>query len=531
MIRRWLRRRRSSAALRHLVLPRDGFRAAVAREPSRLALVAPRGSLTYGELGSRVRRLAAALDARGVGRGSAVFAQLRDDWEQVELRLAAQEIGALFAGFSPADATDLVARAAAAARPRVFVYDPSFAAGTARRFAEAGEPYGLIAVGGEYERWLQRAADHQPGADVAPEDPAVLALTAGTGGAPAMVCLDQADLLHGARVFAGMAGFEPDPVLLSGVPLGAPGAGTLLAAVLCGGTLVLADSRAADGLLPLVARHGVTRMLVTSSQLVDVLDSDELDAADLASLRGVVYGSAPMPAAKLEDALLLFGPMLTQVYALAECAAPIASLPAAMHVSGSRPAPRCVLTSAGQVPRGAGVRVHGADGHDLPAGTPGELLVRLPDCFPGYWHDPDLARERVIDGYLRTGDLGTLDGRGGFQVLGRCDEVIERPGCRIVPRLVEEMVHDHPAVKEAALAQPRRGGEVVLCVSLRRALRDRRDRIERSLEAFCRERIATPEQPDRIEIVDELPRSAAGKVSRRELAEALAAVSAAPIPT
>ena len=178
--------------------------------------------------------------------------------------------------------------------------------------------------------------------------------------------------------------------------------------------------------------------------------------------------------------------------------------------------------SCGRVVPGVHVRIVDEADRDVPAGEPGQVLIKSPLVFGGYWRRPDLSAQALSAGYLRIGDIGRLGAEGHLTVLGRKADLVQRAGRTIYPRLVEEAVHDHPAVKEATLVQGPQGA--VLVFSLRRALRARQPLAHwrAALAGHLADRVPAWQWPDDYVLLDELPRSPLGKVLRREVRELLA---------
>jgi fatty-acyl-CoA synthase len=234
-----------------------------------------------------------------------------------------------------------------------------------------------------------------------------------------------------------------------------------------------------------------------------------------------------MPTPKLIEALRRFGPILQQGYGSAEVLPPVTMLQPRQHMHGGEPAPRETLLSCGQVVPQVQIRVVDEDGRDVPAGEPGELLVKSPTVFGGYWKRPDLSAQSLVDGWLRIGDVGTLSSDGWLTVLGRKPDLLQRNGRVIYPRLVEEAVHEHPAVKEATYVQRPNG--TVMAFSLRQEHRGRHPQRywASELARQLQDRVPDWQKPDSYALFDELPRSRLGKVLRREVRGILAS---APTP-
>ena len=518
-LRLWLVKR----LLRRLKTPRDVTRFACRRYGERTAVIAPDRTQSYAELGRRVRRLASGWRHLGIRPGDPVFAQLPDSARQIEVRLAAHECGAIITLLSPVVTPDQIREAARLITPRLFVHDARFDAAAAL-LAQDHPALSTLRAGEDYEALVERQPDVPSEVAIDPEAMSSLGFTSGTTGTPKVLTATHAVFLTSMRMIVENVGIGVSTgpnILAVGIPLTGAGSGIVLPTLLGGGALVIPPTYDATTLLELIDEHRATRLFTTPSLLIDILDHPDLDRFDIASLRNIIYGTELMPAAKLEEALRRFGPILQQGYGSAEVLPPVSMLQAHEHMKDGKPAARQVLNSAGKVVPQVSVVI--ADDNDCPlsAGMVGEVLVKSPTLFKGYWRRPDLNSETLRGGFLHTGDMGYVSGDGYLHLLGRRPDLVRRQGAVIYPRLIEEVIHDHPAVKEASLVQV--GEEAVMAVSLRRSFRGRetRESTAAALLEFLRRHVRPEELPDRIEILEELPRSYLAKVLRREVRAAL----------
>jgi long-chain acyl-CoA synthetase len=247
------------------------------------------------------------------------------------------------------------------------------------------------------------------------------------------------------------------------------------------------------------------------TQIRMLLDSGDLDRADLSSLASIVYGGSPISPATLAEALERIGPVFCQLYAQGESPMTVTYLRREEH-RADRP-DREVLTSAGVARTGMEVRIADPDDRVVPAGEPGEIQVRGPAVMAGYWGRPDASAEALRGGWLHTGDVGRADARGFVYVLDRLKDLIITGGTNVYAREVEDVLLRHPGVHDAAVfgSPDRLWGEAVTAVVVGDALG------EDDLRAFCREHLADYMCPKRIHLTDSIPRNAYGKVLKREL--------------
>ncbi len=362
-------------------------------------------------------------------------------------------------------------------------------------------------------------------------------MTSGTTGLPKSIgythrkYLDSVRLISQAIDFSRPKGAGQDVNML-GMPLTGPGSGLVLPTLLSGSALLMPENFHAETLARLIARHRVTRAFLSPSAIIDLLDDPDLARHDLSSLRHVPYGSEMMPAAKVAEAVRRFGPIFQQGYGCLEALPPITWLLPHQHVDAAgEPVALDILASAGRVVDGVEVVIRDDDFQPLPAGQTGLITARTPVAFEGYWKDPERTAETLREGWVVMGDVGYFDRHGYLHVLGRTADRVQRAGQWINPREVEEVAHCHPAVKETCLVQ--HGFQAVLVFSPRHGQRDAlaspeaRVALERELLQHMAAALPKAQQPDRVHLVADIPRSFLNKMLRREV-RALLDRNAAP---
>jgi fatty-acyl-CoA synthase len=254
--------------------------------------------------------------------------------------------------------------------------------------------------------------------------------------------------------------------------------------------------------LRLIEEKRVTTLMGVPATYLFMAQERAFADADLGSLRRAVVGGAPMPEALLET-WRDRGIEIVQGYGLTEAAPNVLCLPPedAMRKLGCAGKPYPFVE----------VAVRGG-------GDEGELLVRGPNVFPGYWRNEDATRAAFEDGWLRTGDVVTRDGEGYYRIQGRTKEMFISGGENVYPAEVESVLHEHPAIVEAAVVgvPDERWGEVGLAFVVG-------DVREEEVVEWCRGRLARYKVPKSVRLVDALPRSAMGKVLKQELAAAVSA--------
>jgi long-chain acyl-CoA synthetase len=241
-----------------------------------------------------------------------------------------------------------------------------------------------------------------------------------------------------------------------------------------------------------------------------------LAAADLANLKTIIYGGAPMYLADLEDALAVFGPRLAQIYGQGETPMTITALSKADHADRDHPRWSDRLKSVGFPRTDVEVRVVDDGDNDLPVGEIGEVVVRGDVVMTGYWNQPDATAETLRGGWLHTGDVGSFDEDGYLTLRDRSKDLIISGGMNVYPREVEEALLRHPGVRAVSVVgrpDPEWGEAVVAFVV---ADGDPPPTVD-ELDQTCLDAIARFKRPKDYRFLDALPTNNYGKVLKREL--------------
>jgi acyl-CoA synthetase (AMP-forming)/AMP-acid ligase II len=467
---------------------------AARRFGDRPAFVDPDGStLTYAELARRSDEVAAGLVRRGVGPGDVVALTLPSTAAWVVAYVAAAKVGAAIAGVNPRF-TD-AERAACLAR-----VEPVLELATADDVA-------ALAVPGA--RPDPVAAD--------PDRPVAIVFTSGTTGLPKGAWFTDRQLAAVTRYDVGDAWGGDRPIAQYGATQFAHvGFTTKLPWYLRMGTTthLLARWRAAD-VLDLIERERIETLGGVAPQVALLLRDPDLDRRDLRCVRLIVMGGAASPPALVEEARRRFGAAYSIRWSSTESGgvgtgtAPDAPDAEALHTVG-RPRP------------GIGIQVRGDDGLPLPHGDVGTVWIRSDATMSGYWGDPGATAEALVDGWLRTGDLGRIDEAGCLVLAGRHGEMYIRGGYNVFPQEVAAVLADDPAVADVAIV-PRPDpvlGEVGVAVVV--PADPARPPTLEALRRRAAERLSHHKLPEGLVVVDDLPLTAMQKVDRRRLTRLVA---------
>ena len=384
----------------------------------------------------------------------------------------------------------------------------------------------LVCVGGPAPAWatgwdelLARGTAPWAPAAMSDDDPYMLAYTSGTTGRPKGVLTSYrsrwAMLLH---TWSNENFYSSADVMLHIASL-CHGSGTkVLPHFLKGACNVLLPKWSPEAFCRTVQTERVSTTWMVPATILQLLDYPDRRQWDLSSLRTVVYAGAPMPAARLQEALREFGPIFVQVYGLNEVPHPDLVLPKEDHVLDGTEQQQLRLTSAGRPCTGVDVRVVGEGGREVPwdGSAVGEIVLRGEHAMVGYWQNPEATAEVVRDGWVHTGDMATVDEEGYIYIVDRKKDMIISGGFNVYPREVEEVLHRHPAVWECAVIgvpDPIWGEAVKAIVSLRSGWQATAE----ELIDFARQHLAGYKKPRSVDFLPELPKNSNGKIAKKEL--------------
>ncbi|MFC6085120.1 acyl-CoA synthetase [Sphaerisporangium aureirubrum] len=483
--------------------PRDRARAT----PERTAVVFGDEEITYATLDARSERLASALLRAGARPGDRVASLTGNRPEHVELFFACAKAGLILTPVNVRLTAPEIAYQLSHAEPSFLFADPALLPLAAEARAASGHPVRIAEL-------TRPALDSlAPGAEVpapADGDGLLLVYTSGTTGRPKGALLSHANCFWTNLSLDRGCELREDDVVLQVLPQFHVGGWNVqpLLAWWKGATVVLEPSFDPGRALRLIADRRVTTMMGVPATYLFMAQHPGFAAADLSSLRRVMVGGAPMPEPLLRTWLDRDVPIV-QGYGLTEAAPNVLCLPpadVARRVGWAGvPYPHVDValrdTETGELVHGPGA---------------GELLVRGPNVFTGYWRDPAATRAAVTGGWLSTGDIAERDADGYHRIRDRAKDMYISGGENVYPAEAESVLHAHPGVAEAAVVgvPDPRWGEVgcAFVVPAAGAAAD-----ADTLLAHCRAHLAGYKVPRHVVLVDRLPRSAVDKVLKSEL--------------
>jgi long-chain acyl-CoA synthetase len=374
---------------------------------------------------------------------------------------------------------------------------------------EAGDVDLISVKPGEFEQLLFGVDGDHDVAERGADDTAVILYTSGTTGTPKGAELTHENLSRNVEVVASLFEFQDGDVIFGGLPLFHSFGQTcaLNASVAVGGTLTLLPRFDPGKALEILQRDRCTIFEGVPTMYGALLNHPDRGDFDVSALRLCASGGAAMPVEVMRGFEEAFGCKVLEGYGLSETS-PVASF---NHADRERKP-----GSIGTPIEGVEMKVVDEDGAEVAQGDVGEIVIRGHNVMKGYWKRPDATEEAIRDGWFHTGDMAKVDEDGYFFIVDRKKDMIIRGGYNVYPREVEEVLYEHPAVREVAVVgipDDSLGEEVGAAV----ALKDGQEISAEDLQAYVKDEVANYKYPRRIWFVDDLPKGPTGKILKREI--------------
>jgi fatty-acyl-CoA synthase len=497
-----------------------------AAHPDREALIEYTGTgvrrMTWGELAANTNRLANALHARGIAGGSRVALMLPNGGEYLLAQHALGLLGATAVQIGYRLKAAEIAHILDNAEPRATVVHADYLAAMTDARSQTGRAGPMIIVGdgrpdgagdpdAEWDRALAAASPHLPPRTPRGEAGGVIVYTSGTTGkskgAHRSLRTTGIESVSDMLIQVGARADDRHLVVCPLYHSAAPAFVAILMAL--GATIVLMNHFDPAGALDVIARERVTCSLMVPTMLIRIADlpAEVRARHDTSSLRWVMSGAAPLPTEAARRFMDRFGPILWNFYGATETGMVTLAGPDD-HVA--RPG------TVGRPLFGNEIRLLDDDGHDVAPGAIGELYARNSMLMTGYHRNSEATRASQRDGFFSVGDLARRDADGYYYLESRKHDLVISGGVNIYPREIEDHLHTHPAILDAAVVgvpDPEWGESLRAFVVLRagHALS------EAEVIEFCRAGLADYKRPRRVTFVAELPRNPTGKILKREL--------------
>jgi acyl-CoA synthetase (AMP-forming)/AMP-acid ligase II len=406
----------------------------------------------------------------------------------------------------------------------VLFFQSSFAAQVAALRPQLGKVRHFICIDDEapdtlsLTRWAAGQPEARPAVSSAMDDVCALMCTGGTTGKPKGVMITHRNLQTMVANWLSALNYPADrpPVNLAAAPLTHTAGVFTLMTSLRGGKVVILPRPDPAMLLDAIEQHRISELFLPPTVIYVLLDFPDIDKRDFSSLRYLLYGAAPMSPEKLRRALETFGPVMLQGFGQTEATASISCLRPEEHFVGGSVAPEGRLASCGRPFPFTRVTIRDDANAELRNGEIGEICVAGDNVMKGYYQAPDKTAEAVVGGWLHTGDVGYVDSDGCLHITDRKKDMIITGGFNVYSAEVEGVVNSHPAVRDCAVVgvpDEKWGEAVKAVVELNRGTMVAAE----ELIALCKQRLGSVKTPKSVDFVDALPRSAAGKVLKRDV--------------
>jgi len=496
--------------------------------PHKTAIVFEGNQYSYGELDDRVKRLANGLRAKGIGKGDRVGLLEHPCPEYIELYIAIPKIGAVLTPLNCRLAGREMEYIINDAEIKMLILGKEFIdvihsiksdlKTVVTYFCIGDAPSGMCT----YEELITGFSPEFQEIEIDDDDVAVQMYTSGTTGRPKGAMLTHKNLMsmYLSRIID--LKLDEGDVFLSAVPYYHTAAEYALIILYIGGTLIIHSRFDPGKFLESIETGKVTVALGVPSMvnfLVQHMEKYPRDY-DMSSVKIFLYGASPMPVALLRKAMEAFKCSFLHSYGLTEASPGVTLLMPEDHNNILEGPEEKVkrLASCGKEIFNVEARVVSGQGIDVKPGEKGEIIVKGDNVMKGYWKLPEETAETIKNGWLHTGDMATVDEDGYVFIVDRKKDMIISGGENIYPREIEEVLYSHPSILEAAVigVPDEDWGESVKAFVV---LKEGEKASEQEIIDFCKKNLASYKKPKFVEFLDVLPRSAAGKVLKKELRE------------
>ena len=478
--------------------------------------------LSWGELDATINRLAQALVARGIGPGGRVALMLPNGSEYLIAQQALARLGATAVQIGYRLKPGEIAHILSNSEPAATIVHADYLAAMHEARAQTSTTGPIVVVGGDGKLAGREVSDWDRAlAAASPEVPrikggdggGVIVYTSGTTGKPKGA--NRSWRKTGLESVADMmlqAGMRADDRHLVVCPLYHSAAPAFVAIMLSlGATVVLMNHFDPEGALDIIQRERITCSLMVPTMLIRItnLPAETLAKYDTSSLRWVMSGAAPLTTEAARRFIARFGPVLWNFYGSTETGLVTMAGP---HDHVARPG------TIGRALRGNEIRLLDDAGHEVPLGQVGELYARNSTLMSGYHNNEEATASAQREGFVSVGDMGRVDADGYYYLESRKHDMVISGGVNIYPREIEDHLHTHPAILEAAVIgiPDAEWGETLRAFIV---LRDGQQITEVDVINYCREGLADFKRPRKVTFLPELPRNPTGKILKRELRE------------
>ncbi|WP_156289666.1 acyl-CoA synthetase [Oceanobacillus salinisoli] len=491
-------------------------------DSERLALVYKDKRFTYKQFNERVNELANAFVEMGIRKGERVNALLYNTNEMLESMFACSKIGAIFVPINYRLSVEEVYYIVNDSTGSLFIYDSRMRTLVDELRNKKSSIREYIHVGNNphdadflYEEVLSSSSKEEPGYDVALDDVHIMMYTSGTTGRPKGAMLTHGNTLWNAINMMNYLPVQQSDTTIGVAPLFHIGGMSCSVTPLFykGGTVFLDDVFNPESVLQKIQDERITFMFLVPAMWQALTEVKDFEKYDLSSLRICECGGAPCPIPVIEK-FQEKGVEFYEGFGLTETA-PFVSLLDSKNSLRKH-------GSVGKTPMHVEVRIVDEYDRDVPVGDVGELVVKGPNVMKGYWNKPEATREAIRDGWFHTGDLAKFDEENFIYIVDRMKDMIITGGENVYPIEIEQHLYKHPNIREVAVIgyPDQKWGESIKVIA---SLKDSKNTITLDdIRDYLDGKVARFKLPKQLEVVEELPRNATGKILKMALRERVA---------
>ena len=511
------------------MLAQDMIRHNAKIRPDRVAVTYAGGEITYRELLLRTNCAANALRGLGVKKGERVAVLAQNCHEYVELYFAAGKAGAVTTPLNYRLTGSEIEHIVNDSEATVVIAQDSFAPVIESIREKLPRVKELVCIGQkrdgwrDYEAWTAAASGDEP-PEVATENDLIWQMyTSGTTGRPKGAMITHRNLLTNVLQFSMAFGDlkDEDRTLIVAPLYHAAAVVVSMCTIARGARLVVKQDFNPPEVVASFDKEGVTHALLVPAMILFLLNMPDIDKVNFGSLRCVFYGASAIPLEVLKKAMATFDCQFLQAFGQTESVALLTQLSADDHVKAAAsddPRVQRRLLSCGREVFGTEVRIVDEQGKEVARGEVGEIAARGDQVMKGYWKLPEATSTTLKDGWLHTGDLGTMDEDGYVYVVDRLKDMIVSGGENVFPREIEDVLFQHPAIADATVigVPSDQWGEEAKAVVV---LKPGQSATAEAILGYCKGKLAGFKRPRSVDFVAALPKNPSGKVLKRELRE------------
>jgi acyl-CoA synthetase (AMP-forming)/AMP-acid ligase II len=504
----------------------DLYDRAVQYHGKSIAITFKNQSYTYDEMGANANRLVNGFRTLGLSKGDKVAFLMANCPEYVFCEYAVAKTGCiripLAVLLSTADHIYMVNQSGCKAlvyhekmRSRVKEMIPLLKTVTTY-ICVSEDPETVMAGHVLLQSLLEENSPGAKSADLDPEDLAGIYYTGGTTGKPKGVMLSHRAWVNTILFESLEFELKRQETFAYLTPLTHAGGCLLLPVLLKKGRCVILDHFDPKIFLETVEKQKITSTFLVPTMIYVLLDYPELGNYDLSSLSNVIYGASAIAPERLKQAVSRFGPIFTQLFGQTEAPMTFSVLTRDEHVIADPEREKKILSSAGRPTFHTQLRILDENGDAVKPGEPGEVVIKCTNMMTGYLENPDATKETIKAGWLYTGDIAKQDAEGYLYIVDRKKDMIISGGFNIYPREIEDVLFEHPFVKDAAVIgvpHDKWGEQVKALVVLREGAKVSPEEII----AFVKEKKGSLVAPKSVAYVDKIPLTNVGKVDKKKL--------------